>query len=66
MVVSDRKGNEWCHVLFTVDNVLKRLRMFVNGQETNNSPTDYLTNLRTSNSVPYYILVFNPNQKEAR
>lgn len=63
MVVSDRKGNEWCHVLFTVDNVLKRLRMYINGQETNNSPTDFLTNLRTSNSVPYYIGCANPNAR---
>ncbi len=63
MVVSDRKADEWCHVLLTVDHVLKRLRMFINGVETNNSPTDYLGHIREASQAPYYIGCANPHAR---
>ena len=55
MVVSDRKKFEWCHVVFTLDHITKRLRMYTNGQEVNNSPKDYFSSQRQVNVVPYYI-----------
>ncbi len=64
MVVSDRHSNEWSHVIYTVDSVLKRLRMYVNGVEVNESPTDYLgTMMKQSSSVPYYIGCANPKAR---
>ena len=63
MVVSDRKNSEWCHVVFTLDHITKRLRMYTNGQEVNNSPKDYFSSQRQVNVVPYYIGCANPNAR---
>ena len=63
MVVSDRKNSEWCHVVFTLDHVVKRLRLFVNGQEVNNSPKDFFKSTRKTNIIPYYIGCANPNAR---
>ncbi len=60
MVVSDRHSNEWSHIIYTVDSTLKRLRMFVNGVETKESPTDFLGTINDTSSVPYYIGCANP------
>ena len=60
MVVSDRRTDEWVQVIYTIDHVLKRLRMYVNGVEVNESPTDYLGNIKESSNVPYYIGCANP------
>ena len=63
MVVSDRRVNEWVHVVYTFDNTLKRLRMYVNGVETNESPSDFHGRLRESNNVSYYIGCANPRAR---
>jgi len=63
MVVSDRRTDEWVHIVYTVDHILKRLRMFVNGVETNESPTDFLGKIKESTNVPYYIGCANPNAR---
>ena len=63
MVVSDRHSNEWSHVIYTVDSTLKRLRMYVNGLEVNESPTDYLGIIKQSSRVPYYIGCANPKAR---
>ncbi len=63
MVVSDRKNIEWCHVVFVADYVTKRLKMYVNGQEVNNSPKDFFSEPRVSNIVPYFIGCANPNAR---
>ena len=63
MVVSDRHSNEWSHVIYTVDSVLKRLRMYVNGVEVNESPTDYLGKIKEASNVSYYIGCANPNAR---
>ena len=60
MVVSDRRSGEWIHVVYTVDTLLKRLRLYVNGVETNESPTDYTGKIKEANNVPYYIGCANP------
>ncbi len=60
MVISDRRSAEWVHVIYTVDTLLKRLRMYVNGVETNESPTDYLGTIRQANNTSYYIGCANP------
>ena len=63
MVVSDRRGSEWVHIVYTLDHVLKRLRMYVNGVETNNSPSDYYGTIRQTSSVPFYIGCANPRAR---
>ena len=63
MVVSDRRSDEWVHIIYTLDHVLKRLRMYVNGVETNESPSDFHGRLRESNNVSYYIGCANPNAR---
>jgi hypothetical protein len=63
IVVSDRHSNEWSHVIYTVDSVLKRLRMYINGVEVNESPTDYLGTIKSSSSVSYYIGCANPKAR---
>ena len=63
MVVSDKHSNEWSHVIYTVDSVLKRLRMYINGVEVNSSPTDFLGTIKESSSVPYYIGCANPKAR---
>ena len=63
MVVSDRHSNEWSHVVYTLDHVLKRLRMYVNGVEVNESPTDFLGKLKESNNISYYIGCANPRAR---
>jgi hypothetical protein len=63
MVVSDRHSNEWSHVVYTVDHILKRLRMYVNGVEVNDSPTDFLGKIKEASNVSYYIGCANPNAR---
>ena len=63
MVVSDRHSNEWSHIIYTVDSILKRLRMYVNGIEVNESPTDYLGKIKEATNVSYYIGCANPNAR---
>ena len=63
MVVSDGKNLDWTHVVFVADYITKRLRMYVNGQEVNNSPKDFLNVPRRVNVVPYYIGCANPNAR---
>ena len=63
MVVSERHSNEWSHVIYTVDSTLKRLRMYVNGVEVSESPTDFLGTIKESSSVPYYIGCANPRAR---
>ena len=63
MVVSDRRTNEWVHIVYTIDHLLKRLRMFVNGIEVNESPTDYLGKIKEASNVSYYIGCANPNAR---
>ena len=60
MVVSDRRTDEWVHVVYTIDHILKRLRMYVNGVEVNESPTDFLGKIKEATNVPYYIGCANP------
>ena len=63
MVVSDRRTDEWVHVVYTVDTILKRLRMYVNGVEVNESPTDYLGSIRPANNVAYYVGCAHPQAR---
>ena len=63
MVVSNRHSNEWSHIVYTVDSTLKRLRMFVNGIETAESPSDYLGKIKKSSSVPFFIGCANPRAR---
>ena len=49
--------------VFTLDHITKRLRMYTNGQEVNNSPKDYFSSQRQVNVVPYYIGCANPNAR---
>ncbi len=63
MVVSDRRTNEWVHVVYTIDHLLKRLRMYVNGVEVNESPTDFLGKIKEATNVPYYIGCANPHAR---
>ena len=64
MVVSDRTNSQWSHVVFVLDHLTKRLRLFLNGQETNNSPTEFYSPQRKVNMVPYYIGCANPHAKD--
>jgi len=63
MVVSERHSNEWSHVIYTVDSILKRLRMYVNGVEVSESSTDFLGTIKEASSVPYYIGCANPRAR---
>ena len=61
MVTSEKKGPHWTHVLLTVDSTLKRLRLYVDGRESKNSPSDFSNNLRAANQTSYFIGCANPN-----
>ncbi len=62
MVVSDRKNDEWSHVVFTHDHLIQRLRIYVNGQETNFSPTDYTGTTKINPSqASFFIGCANPH-----
>ena len=62
MVVSDRKNDDWSHVVLTVDNLIQRLRMYVDGVETNYSPSDFVGRLRSNPpTTPLYIGCANPH-----
>jgi|TARA_B100001094_G_scaffold277052_1_gene285635 hypothetical protein len=45
MVVSHKMSEQWSHVVFSVDSVSKTLSLYVNGNEVDNSPSNYFGNL---------------------
>ena len=50
----------WHHLVMTVDNVAKELRLYVDGQEVANSPTGYTGSLADHGDAPYYVGTSEP------
>jgi len=50
----------WRHVAMTVDTGQKKLHLFVDGQEVNNSPVSYVGSLVDHEDMPYFIGTSEP------
>jgi len=61
MTLSDRFSGGWTHVIYTVDDNLKTIRMFVNGKEISNSRVKYFDGLRRPVRSSYFIGCANPH-----
>ncbi len=52
--------NQWHHIVMTVNDVQKELHLFVDGQEVNGSPVNYIGSLADHDNAPYFIGTSEP------